>query len=209
MNDNNRYREEEKEEKENNPHLDENLEQSPDEHLDEVKQETIFSNESNEHLKDKKKKKNHLYEKYVALQKENNELKDLLLRNQAELENFKKRMNEERMRDRKYALTDILTELIDVVDIFDKAVNVKTDDEKLQKFLSGFAMVNNTYKQILKRNGVEAIDALGKPFDPAVHAAVEMVKVDGVDSNTVVEVIITGYTYKDRVLRPSMVKVSE
>lgn len=206
MNENNRYREEEKENKANG---DEAIETVAEEEVSEVEQETLSSSEFIAHNKEKKKKKNHLYEKCVALEKENSELKDQLLRNQAELENFKKRMHEEKIRDRKYALTDILTELIDVVDVFDKAVNVKTDDEKLQKFLNGFVMVNNTYKQILKRNGVEAIDALGKPFDPAFHAAVEMVKVDGVESNTVVEVLITGYTYKDRVLRPSMVKVSE
>ena len=96
-----------------------------------------------------------------------------------------------------------------VVDIFDKAVNIKTDDEKLQKFLSGFVMVNKTFKQILERNGVEQIDALNKPFTPTYHSAIETVKVEGVEPNTVVEVIMTGYTYKDRVLRPSMVKVSE
>lgn len=143
------------------------------------------------------------------MKKENAELKDQLLRNLAELENFKKRINEEKIRDRKYALSDFLMELIDVVDIFDQAVNVKTDDEKLQKFLKGFVMVNNSFKQILKRNGVEQIDALGKPFDPTYHSAVETVKVENVEPNMVVEVMITGYTYKDRVLRPSMVKVSE
>ena len=70
-------------------------------------------------------------------------------------------------------------------------------------------MVNKTFKQILERNGVEQIDALNKPFNPTYHSAIETVKVEGVEPNTVVEVIMTGYTYKDRVLRPSMVKVSE
>mgnify|MGYP003313054796 CR=1 FL=1 len=119
------------------------------------------------------------------------------------------RNNEERIRERKYALQDFLMELIDVIDIYDKAVSVKTDDEKLNKFLSGFIMINNRLKQILEHYEVKQIDALNKPFDPSFHSAIEAIKVDGVEPNTVVEVIITGYTYKDRVLRPSMVKVSE
>ena len=85
----------------------------------------------------------------------------------------------------------------------------RIDDEKLKKFLSGFIMINNRLKQILEHYEVRQIDALNKPFDPSFHSAIETVKVDGVEPNTVVEVVITGYTYKDRVLRPSMVKVSE
>lgn len=157
----------------------------------------------------KKQKKNKLVQENEALKQEVENLKDLLLRERAELENFKKRNNEERIKDRKYALTDFLMELIDVIDIFDKAVNVKTEDEKLKKFLSGFEMVNKTFKQILSNNGVEQIEAIGKPFNPSFHSAIETVQVEGVEPNMVVEEIMTGYTYKDRVLRPSMVKVSE
>ena len=157
----------------------------------------------------KKQKKHKLVQENEALKQEVENLKDLLLRERAELENFKKRNNEERIKDRKYALTDFLMELIDVIDIFDKAVNVKTEDEKLKKFLSGFEMVNKTFKQILSNNGVEQIEAIGKPFNPSFHSAIETVQVEGVEPNMVVEEIMTGYTYKDRVLRPSMVKVSE
>ena len=70
-------------------------------------------------------------------------------------------------------------------------------------------MVNKTFKQILSNNGVEQIEAIGKPFNPSFHSAIETVQVEGVEPNMVVEEIMTGYTYKDRVLRPSMVKVSE
>ena len=118
-------------------------------------------------------------------------------------------MNEERIKDRKYALSDFLMQLIDIVDVFDKAVNVKTDDEKLKQFLNGFIMIDKSFKQILERNGVKAIEALGKPFDPSYHSAIETVEVEGTESNIVVEEIMTGYIYKDRVLRPSMVKVSK
>ena len=194
---NNRYREEEQVLNEDNINTSdgENVGESGDANVDEKLT--------------KKQKKNKLVQENEALKKEVENLKDLLLRERAELENFKRRTNEERIKDRKYALTDFLMELIDVIDIFDKAVNVKTEDEKLKKFLSGFEMVNKTFKQILSNNGVEQIEAIGKPFDPSFHSAIETVQVEGVEPNMVVEEIMTGFTYKDRVLRPSMVKVSE
>ena len=193
---NNRYKEEQVENENNiNTSDGENVGESGDANVDEKLT--------------KKQKKNKLVQENEALKKEVENLKDLLLRERAELENFKKRNNEERIKDRKYALTDFLMELIDVIDIFDKAVNVKTEDEKLKKFLSGFEMVNKTFKQILSNNGVEQIEAIGKPFNPSFHSAIETVQVEGVEPNIVVEEIMTGYTYKDRVLRPSMVKVSE
>lgn len=194
---NNRYREEEKE-----------MDVAPETEIVEETKE-VESDMSEENKKNKKHKKNHLYEENQALKKENAELKDQLLRNLAELENFKKRTNEERIKDRKYALADFLMQLIDTLDIFDKAVNKQTDDEKLKQFLDGFAMINKSFKQILERNGVKPIEALGKAFDPAYHSAIETVEVEGTDSNIVVEELMTGYIYKDRVLRPSMVKVSK
>lgn len=165
--------------------------------------------EKQKNKKMKKQKKVEDFEEYHLLVEEVAKLKEDLLRNRADLENFKKRNNEERIRERKYALQDFLMELIDIIDIYDKAVSIKTDDDKLNKFLSGFIMINNRLKQILEHYEVRQIDALNKPFDPSFHSAIETVTVDGVESNTVVEVIITGYVYKDRVLRPSMVKVSE
>ena len=203
----NRYREEEKEI---------NVEEEKVEETtleEEKKTEELVSDEEKidkqKNKKIKKQKKIEDFEEYHQLVEEVAKLKDDLLRNRADLENFKKRNNEERIRERKYALQDFLLDLIDVIDIYDKAVNIKTDDEKLNKFLSGFVMINNMLKQKLASYEVKQIDALNKPFDPSFHSAIESVKVDGVEPNTVVEVIITGYTYKDRVLRPSMVKVSE
>lgn len=208
---NNRYREEEQELEENLPTeevVKENIESTPE--GSNVGENTENHSEAqSKHNKKLVKKIKKLEEENAKLNEEILHLKDQLLREMAEVENFKKRVNEEKIRERKYALSDFLMQLIDVVDTFDKAVNVKTDDEKLKKFLSGFEMVNKNFKQILERNGVQPIDCLNKPFDPMYHSAVETVKKEGVEPNTVVEVIMTGYTYKDRVLRPSMVKVSE
>ena len=210
---NNRYREEEKELEELEQ---QNEQKEPDKEnvgedvtTEKGKKEKKKDNKGKGKIKDLEDEIEALKEENEKLIEDNKELNDKLLRELAELENFKKRMTEERVRDRKYALADFLMELIDVVDIFDKAVNIKTEDEKIKKFLSGFVMVNKSFKQILENNGVTKIEALGKPFDPAYHSAIETVAVEGTEANVVVEEIMTGYVYKDRVLRPSMVKVSE
>ncbi len=197
----NRYKEEEKE-------LEEELNES------EEKEETSKENKNNKkkNKKEKTKKEENeevIDEKYEVLMAEIAQLKDSLLRNQAELENFKKRTNEERIKERKYALKDFLLELISVIDVLEKAINVKTDDEKVQKFLKGFVMINVMFKQILEKEGVVKIEALNKPFDPNYHNAIEVVQVEGVESNIITEELQAGYMYKDRVLRPSMVKVNQ
>ena len=209
---NNRYREEENElEKETISEKDvdskeqvlvEELEKELEETEEELKNDIKFN-------KKLKKKIKHLEDENAKLTEELNQAKDQLLRNRADLENFKRRTAEERIKERKYAMQDFFSEIIDVIDVFDKAVNVNTDDEKLKKYLSGFAMVNTRLKQTLESYGVKKIECLNKEFDPAYQQALEVVEVDGVNSNIVVDVVMEGYMYKDRVLRPSMVKVSK
>ena len=195
MQENNRYREEEKTEVE---------EDEVETEKDEIEQEL---KKDSKQIKKLKKRNNQLETEVKELTDQVAFLKDQLLRNQAELENFKRRTNEEKIRERKYAMQDFFSEIISVIDTFDRVVSAKTDDEKLKKYLTGFVMIN--IKQIMENYGVKKIDCLNKPFDPAYHQAIEVVEVEGVEPNIVVEVIAEGYLYKDRVLRPSMVKVSK
>ena len=192
-----------------------------DEIVDEVveTEEGVQQEETIDDVEEKDGKKKKFFKKpkydvtkdplYIELKEENEKLLDQLLRKQAEFENYKKRVMEERQRDRKYALQDFLMEAIETLDIFDKAVSIPTEDELLKKYLSGFIMVNNRLKNILENYGVVQINCLNKPFDPSFHSALETIEVEGVESNIVVEVVMTGYMYKDRVLRPAMVKVSK
>ena len=144
-----------------------------------------------------------------VLKEEIKNLKDQLLRNRADLENFKRRTNEERIKERKYALQDILTELVEIIDLFDSVINMKTDDEKLKNFLFGFKMISDRYKQVLENYGVKKIEALNQKFDYTIHQAMEEEVNNDVEDGTVVKVISNGYMYKDRVLKPSMVIVSK
>lgn len=131
------------------------------------------------------------------------------LRVLADFENYKKRINEEMIKERKYANQDLLEQLINVLDIFDKAVNIETDDEKLKNFLSGFVMINTNFKQILESHGVKKIITKGEKFDPRYHHAMETVWEADKEENLILEEMQTGYTYKDRLLRPSLVKVNK
>ena len=174
--------------------------------------EEIEANEQQNDTKDKeetKKKKEKKKDKIEILEEENASLRDQLLRNRAELENFKKRMNEERIKDRKYASFSLVSELIASLDNLNRVVNMETDNEVLKNFLIGFKMINSQLFEILKNDGVSEIKAKGLAFDPAVHQAVSTEKQYGVEKGIVLEELQKGYKYKDRVIRPSMVKVSE
>lgn len=203
---NNRYREEEKEELE---------ETVPSDEQEEVAEETEQTNEveqtndvEEKPIKEKKKIKD-LKEQIAKLELELANVKNEMLLDRAELENFKRRTNDERIKDRKYANQTLLSDMINVIDIFDKAVSSNTEDELLKKYLLGFKMINMQLQQVMSDYGVQKIKDLGEKFNPNIHQAVETIEVEGVEEGQVVEVIMQGYMYKDRVLRPSMVKVSK
>lgn len=137
------------------------------------------------------------------------ELKDQLLRNAAELENFKRRMNEERAREVKYRSQSIVTNIIPAIDNFERALSSTVEDENTKTFLTGFKMIHAQLVEALAQEGVEVIVAEGVAFDPTVHQAVMQESVEGVESGIVLQELQKGYKLKDRVIRPSMVKVSE
>jgi molecular chaperone GrpE len=88
-------------------------------------------------------------------------------------------------------------------------VQTETDDEKLKKYLTGFQLINTQIQDIMAQYGVKPIETKNQKFDPSLHSAAETVWVEGVEEDVIVEEIITGYMYKDRILRPSIVKVNK
>ena len=137
------------------------------------------------------------------------ELKDQLLRNQADVENFKKRMNDERIKDNKYRSQSLATAILPALDTFERAMAVTTDNEDVKNFLIGFEMIHKQFVEGLANEGVEVIVAEGQPFDPNFHQAVMQEVVEGTESGVVLVEMQKGYKLKDRVIRPAMVKVSE
>ena len=166
------------------------------------------------HCNDKKEKK-HKKDKHTDKLNEAynmiSELEDKLLREKAELVNYRKRKEEETERLLKYSSEDIAKGLLPIVDNFERAINM--DDENLEdevsKFLSGFKMIYCNLISTLEKYGVKAIDGANKPFAPAYHQAIMTEKRDGVEPEMVLEVLQKGYLLKDKVIRPAMVKVSE
>ena len=136
-------------------------------------------------------------------------LKNDLLRNQADFENFKKRMNQERITDRKYAAMDLIHDLLIPLDQLRKVVSMEVDDPMLKNYLIGFKMINDQIYDQLEAYGLKEIKAVGETFDPKVHHAVEKDSNSEIENNIITEEIQKGYMYKDRILRPAMVKVNE
>jgi len=137
------------------------------------------------------------------------ELQDSLMRSQADLINYRKRKDDEVVKMLKYANEDIVMELIPNVDSFERAINVKVEDEAILKYLEGFKMIYANIINVLNKYDVKAIDGFNKPFDPTYHQAVLTEHIDGVEPGMVLEVLQKGYLLKDKVIRPAMVKVSE
>lgn len=146
-----------------------------------------------------------------ALQNYIKELEEKVLREKAELINYRRRKDDEISSMLKYSDEDMIKELLPIVDNFERAIKLDNNDlsDELSKFLEGFKMIYTSIINILNKYEVKAIDGSSKPFDPSYHQAVLTEKIDGVESGIVIEVLQKGYLYKDRVLRPAMVKVSE
>lgn len=144
-----------------------------------------------------------------VLKEENKKLKEQYLRVLADSENFKKRINDERIIERKYGSQRLIEKLIPQTDLFDKVVNMKTDDEMLKNFLIGFEMINNNIKQVLEEEGVKKIKTVGEKFDPRFHHAEETEWIEDMEEDMIISEMLSGYMYKDRVIRPSHVKVNK
>jgi len=138
------------------------------------------------------------------------ELEDKLIRQSADMVNYRKRKEEEINKMLKFANEDIIKEMLPIIDNFERAINNNENlSETEQKFLDGFKMIYCSILNILEENEVKAIDGANKPFDPTYHNAIMLEKNDNYASGMVIEVLQKGYLYKDKVIRPAMVKVSE
>ncbi|NNU83035.1 nucleotide exchange factor GrpE [Geobacillus sp. BMUD] len=137
------------------------------------------------------------------------EMEHRYLRLYADFENFRRRTRQEMEAAEKYRAQSLASDLLPVLDNFERALKIETDNEQAKSILQGMEMVYRSLVDALKKEGVEAIEAVGKPFDPYLHQAVMQAEAEGYEPNTVVEELQKGYKLKDRVLRPAMVKVSQ
>ena len=132
------------------------------------------------------------------------ELKDRLMRQMAEFENFRRRTEKE-----KQAMFEtVIEKLLPVVDNFERGLSALPEDEAKSAFAEGMRMVYKQLMDELEKLEVKAIEAVGKEFDPNLHNAVMHVEDEESPDNTVVEELQKGYTYRESVVRHSMVKVA-
>lgn len=163
----------------------------------------------------KKKEKKNKKEKasdaeILKLKEENGILNEKILRINAELQNMKRRNSEELSRLLKYDGETFIKKLLPVIDNFERAINM--DDANLEdevsKFLSGFKMIYSNLKNILDEMEIKEIECIGKTFDSVNMEAVLTDHDETKEENIVLDCLQKGYTYKDKVIRPAMVKVN-
>lgn len=169
---------------------------SDEETLDDDKEITSKNNISLEEELEKAKAK--AEERYNQLQ-----------RLQAEYDNYRKRTQKEKTELIKYATEGLMEELLPILDNFDRAISAAKVTSDFASFSQGVEMIFRQIQTALGKEGLKAIDAVGQPFDPNLHEAVMRVESDEHPDNTVLEELQKGYYLKEKVLRPSMVKVSK
>ena len=138
------------------------------------------------------------------------EMEDKFLRVSAELANIVQRNRNERELIQKYRSQDLGKKLLPVIDNLERAIAAEVTDEQSNSLKKGVEMVLESLNVALKEEGIEEIPAKGEQFDPNIHQAVQIVPVsEGVEADTIVEVLQKGYKLQDRVLRASMVIVAQ
>ena len=155
------------------------------------------------------KKENHVHDEKLAV--ENAKLNEKVLRLMAEMQNIKRRNDEEISRLCKYDGEKLILKLLPIVDNFERAISLDDRDlsDEVSKFLSGFKMIYTNLVSILQELEVKEIECKGLEFDPNKMEAVLTESDKNLPSNVVLEVLQKGYTYKDKVIRVAMVKVNE
>lgn len=135
---------------------------------------------------------------------------DLYLRERAELENFRKRMQREKEDLVRFANENLLRELLTVIDNLERAIeHARSNEETVQGLLEGVEMTLSQCRKLLEKFGVTPVTAVGEPFDPSWHEAMGQLESAEHPANTVLQELQKGYVLNDRLLRPAMVLVSK
>ena len=146
--------------------------------------------------------------KVAALEEKVAELEDRTKRQMAEFENFRKRTEKEKSMMFETGAKSVIEKILPVIDNFERGLAAIEPDNK-DSFYEGMVMIHKQMLSELEKIGVTPIEAVGKEFDPTYHQGVSTAKDDTKESGIILEVFQKGYMYKDKVIRPSMVKVNE
>lgn len=133
---------------------------------------------------------------------------DLLKRAKADFENYKKRIQQERLEFTQFANEELIRDLLPVLDNFERAINHSGKQVDLEAVVSGIRLVKKDFEEVLKKRGLQRVEAFGLPFDPKIHEAVAERESSEYPDQTVIEELQTGYRLGERLLRPTQVVVS-
>ncbi|KAF0818319.1 MULTISPECIES: nucleotide exchange factor GrpE [unclassified Cytobacillus] len=147
--------------------------------------------------------------KIAELEAKLEEAENRIYRLQADFENSRRRARLDFEASEKYRAQSLISDLLPALDNFERALQMEAENEQAKSILQGMEMVYRSLVEAIKKEGAEQIEAVGKEFDPHMHQAVMQVEDENFDSNIVVEEFQKGYKLKDRVIRPSMVKVNQ
>ena len=148
-------------------------------------------------------------EKIQELEKLANDNEEKYLRLYAEFENYKRRIQNENQINKTYQAQGVLTDILPSIDNIERALQIEGDDESFKSLQKGVQMVHESLLRALKDNGLEEIEAEGQEFDPNLPQAVVQEDNPDFKSGEITQELQKGYKLKDRVLRPSMVKVNQ
>ena len=147
-------------------------------------------------------------ENFDSIKKELEENKDKLLRSLAENENIRKQMEKIRIETNKYGVQPLAREILNIVDNFNRALSLKTDDNE-KALEEGVSLIQKEILNILEKFNVRKIEALGEDFDANFHQAMFEKETDDFEEKKVCEIVQEGYTFHDRLLRPVLVGVAK
>jgi molecular chaperone GrpE len=143
----------------------------------------------------------------AVVTRERDEFRDLLLRKTAEFDNYRKRVERERREQAEWAASDLVKELLPILDDLERASRADLVDN-VDSYRKGVELIARRFVDALARRGVTVIDPIGSDFTPHEHEAVTVEPRPGARENEVIEVLARGYKLGDRLLRPAMVKVA-
>lgn len=149
-----------------------------------------------------------LHAELEAANRRAEEMSEAFLRARADFANYKRRNEEERETRRSVMNTDLLTRLLPIVDNFERALHASSQTQDYDKLVGGVNAVYRQIQELLGREGVTAIEAVGEPFDPNLHNAVLREETTEYPENSVIEELQKGYVLNGKVLRPTLVKVA-
>jgi molecular chaperone GrpE len=148
-----------------------------------------------------------LEKQLIDLKREKDDVYDRLLRKHADFENFRKRTEKDKRDYMSYALSEFMVELLPILDNFERAM-AHADDQAGAEYRKGVQLIYRQFRDLLEKKGLRPIETAGQPFDPNYHEAIGREEHPEVPENTILEEFQKGYFFRDKLLRPALVKVS-